>query len=247
MTTFEEKIVEALTTIISEVQGTTANSNIVEFISLLFVGAGGAFALLQWWKSNVYKRGEIVEKLISKVRNNQDIATIMDIIDWDKGFYYDGEMRVSNELCRKELKGISDGDLFKKIDETLSCFSYICYLKKQFTLTKKDMKNFEYEIRRLFDNEHIVNYLYSLYHWSASLGVPMSFSFLVDYGIKKKYISRDFKSICGNSYELCLDLQGDYAERMLHKEKNIFVKLLRVLRKKKKTHEKTFETVDFRQ
>ena len=46
--------------------------------STLFVGIiGGGFGLHQWRKSNVYKRGEIVKKLIEKVRDDEDIAIIM--------------------------------------------------------------------------------------------------------------------------------------------------------------------------
>ena len=85
--------------------------------------------------------------------------------------------------------------LFKKIDKTLAHFSYICYLKKINILTKKDMRHFDYEIQRLADNEHIANYLHSLYHWSSDLGVTMSFSFLLDYCIRKKYLLKGKEAV----------------------------------------------------
>ena len=55
------------------------------------------------------------------------------------------------------------------------------------------MRFFEYELRRLVDNPHIRNYLYSLYHWSKSLGVKTSFLYVIEYGLKKGYLDKSFK------------------------------------------------------
>ena len=185
--------------------------DIIEIASLITVIVGGCFALHQWSKGNIYKRAEIVEKLIVTVRDCDDIATVMDMIDWDSGFYYDHKFHLTEEALHSSiLRGVSDTDFFKKIDKTLAHFSYICYLKEQHTLTKKDMRNFEYKIRRLIDNQHIANYLYSLYHWSASLGVKMSFSFLINYCIKEKYVSSDFKTLDSPNYICYLGLSSEY-------------------------------------
>ncbi len=178
--------------------------------TLCFGLVGGMFALYQWRKSNVYKRAEIVQQLIKTVRDDVDISTVMDIIDWNKGFNYDGKFH----LCQRMIgsKGIitSDDEFFKKIDKTLSHFSYICYLKKNCTLTKKDMRVFDYEIRRLADNIHIANYLYSLWHWSASLGVDMSFSFLIKYCEKRGYIKKKDFGYPSNLYSCYLELPANY-------------------------------------
>lgn len=53
---------------------------IVSIISLAFVFIGGCFALWQWHKNLVYKRAEIVQKLIESVRGSKSISTIMDMI-----------------------------------------------------------------------------------------------------------------------------------------------------------------------
>ena len=177
-------------------------NDVMEIITLLLAIIGGFFALVQWRKSNIYKRGEIVHDLIKIVRDDKDISTVMDIIDWDKGLVYCGTFYLTDDA---ELK-IGDDDLIKIIDRTLSHFSFICYLRKQHTLTQKDMRVFDYEIRRLIDNKNISNYLYSLYHWSKYLNVSMSFSFLVDYCIKKEYLYRSFKSLYSPHYEMCLSL-----------------------------------------
>lgn len=187
--------------------------DIISIASFFAVVIGGCFALYQWSKNSIYKRAEIVESLIVTVRDDEDISTILDIIDWNSGLHYDGKFHLEGISNRKALLDISDDDLFKKIDKTLAHFSYICYLKYQRALTKKDMRNFEYEIRRLVDNENIANYLYSLYHWSKSLNVKMSFSFLIDYCLDKKYISSDFKSLKSEKYVQFLSLSNDYKDK----------------------------------
>ena len=183
--------------------------DLVGFSTLFFGVIGGGFALYQWRKSNVYKRGEIVKNLIEKVRDDEDIATIMDIIDWNKGLVYDGTFHIEDE-DRAKATFTGEDELFKKIDKTLSHFSYICYLKHHHTLTDKDMKIFDYEIRRLVDNRNVVNYLYSLFHWSLSLNVSMSFEYLIKYSIKKGYIKKDFQEVHSKHYIQYLKLPTTY-------------------------------------
>lgn len=184
---------------------------IVSIISLAFVFIGGCFALWQWHKNLVYKRAEIVQKLIESVRGNKSISTIMDMIDWNEDFTYDGKFHVHKGTKRTVLKDLSDDDLFKMIDHTLSTFSYVCYLKKAHTITSQDMRFFEYEIRRLVDNPHIANYLYSLYHWSKSLEVETSFSYVIKYCLNKKYLDRSFKKYSTTGIYTCyLAIRKDY-------------------------------------
>ena len=184
-------------------------SNCFELISLVIAIIGGSFALYQWTKSNTYKRGDIVESLIETINDDQDIATIMDICDWNDGFIYNGKFSISKAASRSDLVGMSSEELFKKIDRTLAHFSYICYLKSSKALTKKEMRIFNYKIRRLADNMHIANYLFSLYHWSDSLGVQMSYIYLADYCIKKGYLHKDFKERTSKHYKQMLLLADE--------------------------------------
>lgn len=174
--------------------------DVISIASLFAMVIGGCFALHQWKKGLRQKRAETIEQLIKTVRDNEDIASIMDIIDWDNGFYYDGKFHLYEDTGIANLKDISDEDLFKKIDKTLIHFSYICYLRNQNILSCKDMRHFDYEIQRLADNQHIANYLHSLYHWSAYLGATMSFSFLLNYCINKKYLFREIKRAKTSKY-----------------------------------------------
>ena len=174
---------------------------VLSAVSIIFVFIGGCFALWQWNKNLVYKRTEIVRELIESIRKDKTVSAIMDVVDWNEDFLYDGKFVVNENTTRTALKGLSSDDLFKMIDHTLSLFSYVCYLKKMRTISSSDMRFFEYEIRRLADNPHIGNYLYSLHHWSKKLGVKMSFSYFVDYCIKKKYIDKSFRNLDSHSLE----------------------------------------------
>ena len=172
----------------------------MEIIKLLFAVIGGFFALRQWNTQIKHKRAETVKELITKVRDDADIASIMDVIDWNEGIQYDGKFSVNPDYPKEALKKISNDELFKKIDKTLSHFSYICYLKANKTLTKKDMSVFEYELRRIADNRHTGNYLYSIYHWSKTLNVECSFCYLIQYSLEKGYLAKDFKKRNSKKY-----------------------------------------------
>lgn len=198
---------------ISLTVGEWLSSNLFDCISLVLAVIGGFFALQQWRKSNIYKRGEIVENLIKTVRDDEDIATIMDVVDWNGGIEYDGKFYISQAVERSDLNQLDNEELFKKVDKALAHFSYVCYLRSQKTLTKEDMKVFAYGIKRLAVNPHIANYLYSLYHWSTSIGVQMSYIYLVDYCIEQGYIYSDFKSIDSNYYKIFLQLPNDYLDK----------------------------------
>lgn len=180
-----------------------------ELVSLVTAVIGGAFALYQWTKSNMYKRGDIVESLIKAINDDPDIATIMDICDWNDGFIYNGKFTISRAASRSDLVGMDSEELFKKIDRTLAHFSYICYLNSKKALTKKEMVIFNYKIKRLAENIHIANYLFSLYHWSDSLGVQMSYIYLAEYCVKKGYLHKDFKERTSKYYKQMLLLADE--------------------------------------
>lgn len=173
---------------------------IINMLTFFAVVIGGFFALNQWKTQVKHKRDEIVKELICKVRDDEDISSIMDVIDWDEGILYNGKFSINPDYPKETLKGLDADDLFKKIDKTLAHFSYICYLESNKTLTNKDMYPFEYQLRRLADNRHVSNYLFSLYHWSTYLSVKCSFEYLIQYSMKKGYFSEDFKSIDSNAY-----------------------------------------------
>lgn len=168
-------------------------STINILISILTIAisiTGGIFALLQWKKSNDYKRAELVKELITKIRDDEDIAFIMDCLDWQKDLSYDGIFHYNSQSNDNKKEILDDVQVFIKVDKTLSHFSYICYLYERKIIKNKDILQFNYNLRRIMDNTQIANYLYSLYHWSNSLGVDCSFVYLIKYGCKMNYLNK---------------------------------------------------------
>lgn len=180
--------------------------NVLDAVGTVIAVVGAWLALVQWAKGNDYKRAEQVQALITKVRDDEDIAKIMDIIDWDKKIEYNGKFHA---------EGMDERELFIKVDKTLSHFSYICYLWKRKCLKDKDMYHFEYELRRIVDNPSMADYLHSLYHWSRSLKTKCSFEYLIDYSLKKGYLDRKQFSIVSEhgKYRQFLRLNSFYLEK----------------------------------
>lgn len=180
--------------------------HIGEIVTVVLAAIGGIFALLQWKKSNDYKRADLINGLINKIRDDKDIAKIMDIIDWNDGLKYDGEFSISPDSNAYEIME-HDENLFQKIDSTLSHFSYICYLNKLHVFKRVDMCVFDYEIKRIFDNPEISNYLYSLFLWSVCLNVACPYKHLIVYGLRKKYLQINFLSRNSKSYYCYLKVE----------------------------------------
>ena len=179
-------------------------NNFLETAALIFSVIGGIVGLKQWIKGNDYKRAAIVKELITQVRDDKEIASVMDYVDWSEGFYYDGKFHFKESADNAAIK--DEQHLFVAVDRTLAHFNYICYLKSLGIFHKKDMKVFEYALQRLLDNEHICNYLHSLSLWTEILGVSCSYKHLIDYGKKKHLVSGGFGKKDSNEYHCFLDV-----------------------------------------
>ena len=153
-------------------------SDIIAIVSLLTVIAGGIFALQKWTWSQKTKRAEFIDILTSRIRTDEAIRDTIYLFDYDKSWY-------SEEFH-------SGGHIEKNVDETLSYYSYICYLKEKKLLKKREFDFFEYELERIIHNEQTQDYLFNLYHFSQKIGRPMSFHHLLQYAKKEKLLYKDF-------------------------------------------------------
>jgi hypothetical protein len=154
-------------------------SDFIDILVLLVGVVGGLVAYSQWRKEISIRRFETVYNLIAKINSDKTLSSTFDLIDWDRNFTYDGEFIITpNE------NGMSNEVFSKRIDELLSIFSYVCYLKKTRALTKNDMLIFNYQITRVLQNQKIMNYLYSFHHWSKSLKTNSTFVSLIEYAIE---------------------------------------------------------------
>ena len=191
-------------------------NSLLEIIKVLVTLAGAVFALFQWWKSNNYKRAELVQKLMEKVRDDEEISELVLKIDYSTEIRYNGDFLYEGE----PRDSIKSQELMTKIDKTLAYYSYICYLKKQKILKDEDILIFDYTIKRLTTNPHMANYLYSLYHWSNSIKINCSFDYLIKYAERKGYIKKqEFERLYEDGsehvYECYLRINETYRKRNL--------------------------------
>lgn len=185
----------------------------INIVGLVIATVGSILALIQWRKSNDYKRAEFVRGLIEALREDDDIALVMEMIDWDDGLRYDGKFHIT-EACKEDrFRKMKEHELSSKIDKTLSHYSYICYLAQSKCLSLQEMNGFEYEIRSLTCNPQIMNYLYTIFHFSNTRKVNTTFIYLVDYCITRKWIEyKDFLCYPYNgAYKYCLKTPEDYS------------------------------------
>lgn len=176
--------------------------NIMNFFTLIVAGLGTYMGIKEWNKSNDYKRAEIIKFLFTSLRDDKVIANIIDMIDWRDGFSYDGKMHFGNKWGKNLFE--DEHQLSVSIDRTLSYFNYVCYLQYRSILKEEDTKIFEYEIKRIFDNQHIVNYLHSLSVWCKKINVECTFEYLIKYGKHKKYILEELGQDYSNCYKFFL-------------------------------------------
>lgn len=148
----------------------------IDFFMLLSVIIGGIFALIQWTKANRNRRAEFVLNLIEKLYNDQDIASTIYLFEYDREWY---KGKFHNDMNKK---------LEPKVDKTLYYLSYICYLRCNNLISKKDFNFFDYIIKRMAQNPSDQEYLSFLQNLSERNKAKMPFFYLFNYCHKKKYL-----------------------------------------------------------
>lgn len=150
----------------------------------LVVGLGsllaGGFALFQWRQGNKLKRTELVKEASSKIREDEEIASVLYAIDYGQEWY-----------CEDFLDNHSEE---QKFDKAFAYFDIICYLKQKHIISRSEFRIFEYRLQRMAYNESFVNYFYNLYHFSRRNGKDMSFYYLLRYMKKNKLLGADFEN-----------------------------------------------------
>lgn len=161
-------------------------SDIISFLSMVLIVIGGCFSYHQWKKSVKIKRAEYINELTEKIRTDVDIKEIVYVLDYDHKWY-----TPNFHDC---------GELERKMDKTLSYFSYICYLYRSHLIAKKEFGFFKYEIDRILMNNQIQNYFYNLYHFSNKFKAPITFKYLFEYGEKNKIFDEEFYNSKSEKY-----------------------------------------------
>jgi len=156
--------------------------NWMSIITVMMAVFGGIFALVKYSKNVKLRRAEFLIQIIEKVRFDEGMEKANRFIEYtpkwyDKNFHNCGE----NECLVVRL---------------FSYYSYICYLIKHRYITPKDAEMFEYELKRTLILPSVKAYLFNLYHFSNSKKRKSKciFQHLIDYGLDKGILPKEFKN-----------------------------------------------------
>lgn len=160
--------------------------DIINFISMILVVIGGWVGYHQWKKSVKIKRAEYLNELTEKIRTDEDISEMIYILDYDSNWYVESFHQ--------------SGEFERKMDKTLSYFSYICYLFNNNLIEKGEFDFLKYKINRILRNKSTIKYFYNLYHFSEKYNLPITFKFLFEYGKKEKIYDEEFYNKSSTHY-----------------------------------------------
>ena len=148
-------------------------------ISLIFALIGGVFVYIQWKKSLKIKRADFINSLLEKIRFDKDLQHAMYVVDYVPNWY------------GKDFHG---GELEPLMDRLFCCLDYICYLKQTHNISCKEFNAFRYDVHRVCVSKSAAAYLWNLYHFSKINKSECQFINIINYGIKKKILPKNFKS-----------------------------------------------------
>ena len=150
-------------------------SDIISLLSLFAIVVGGVFALVKWNSNVKVRRAEYIDKLYTK-RSDERTRNVLYTFDQTENWY---------SLYREDKK-------FEiEVDDALAFFSYICYLKNEGLLKKKEFTFFEYDIKRILNNKQVQYYFKELNCMAAGGEIPSCYKDLIEYGKKmglKEYV-----------------------------------------------------------
>jgi hypothetical protein len=153
--------------------------NWLTIISLVFAAIGGGFIYWQWKRSVKIKRAEFINQILDKLRFDKDLTAVMYVVDYKQDWYNNESFHDSEFEC--------------SIDKLFSYIDYICYLQTTRNISNTEFKIFQYEIHRICISDSSRAYLWNLYHFSKKNNTACSFQYLIDYGIEKKLLPKNFK------------------------------------------------------
>lgn len=162
---------------------------ILGIMSVIVSLIGVLLVILQWRKNEIYKRSQIIEPLIKKIREDNKIVNIIYAIEHSGDITYNGKFNINNKT--QYLNHLDNIQLEIDIDYTLATLSYICYLYKKKILKEEDMVFFEYKIMCCLKNGAIVNYLEFIYVLSKNFMTETTHIYLIEFGVKKQFLNKE--------------------------------------------------------
>lgn len=143
-------------------------SDIIGMLSFVSIVIGGIFALVKWNSNVKVRRAEYIDKLYTK-RADERTRKVLYTFD-----------QTENWLSRYEKEEGFEID----VDDALSFYSYICYLRNQGLLKDDEFNFFEYDIMRILSNKDVQNLFKKLCNGAAGGKIPSCYKDLIEYGKK---------------------------------------------------------------
>ena len=114
-------------------------------------------------------------------------------------------------------KSFHKSKLEGEMDQFLSYYEYILYLKKNHMISRREFRFFEYDIESIIENHDVQNYLFNLYHFSEpdekqhdkSPKDPFVYNNILKYAKRKKCLDESFFDENSSVYSRHLYLKNE--------------------------------------
>ena len=160
-------------------------NEIIACVTMVVTIIGLIFSCYQWWRKVQSERAEKLSNLINVLRRDARQLSVLYKIDYNEHWY-------DESFHKSKLEG--------EMDQFLSYYEYILYLKKNHMISRREFRFFEYDIESIIENYDVQNYLFNLYHFSEpdekqhnkSPKDPFVYNNILKYAKKKKCIGKSF-------------------------------------------------------
>ena len=151
--------------IICSIPFTPSVADLITAIATAITSLTVYFAYKQWKRAEYDSKAQFLKALVKEFYNGEVVKFTLklDYEDWK----YDGDFHDS-----------ADEHL---VDNALAFASYVCYLYLKKRINADEFKFFMYDIGRLLEDDGVVDYLYNVYHFSASCKSDFPFHWLYVY------------------------------------------------------------------
>ena len=153
-------------------------STIATAISAVVATATLVLAYLKYREKVKAEHAERMFDLLTTTRKDPNVVNFFERIDYSENGWY-GE-------------GFTHSESEPVVDNALLQFEHILYLKAQKLLNKEEFSHYQYEIDKIVSNRDVQRYFFNLYHYTQRAKLPFKFTKLLEYGIAKQYIDKDF-------------------------------------------------------
>ena len=153
------------------------NAGIVSSVVLALVAiASFIFGIFQYRMRKKEKRREALANLMNDFRNDTDMQSFFQMIDYGEPWY-------GPQFHNRPIETIADN--------TFRFFDNVLLNKENGSLLDNDFTSFKYYIDRIVKNKETQTYFYNLYHFTQRANQDFPYQRLVNYAKKNGFINAD--------------------------------------------------------